>query len=107
MPFAMSVAPSFQIGIAYLSISFLRCPHPSPASPILAVREIPGVYAGAKKRTAFHDHLFKCSCQWVLWGFHRFFAVFFGISPKLGKNPQIWRRNDAFSRRPTRAAVTS
>src|ERR1035441_3014139 len=41
--------------------------------------EISGVYAGARKRTAFHDQPFAEDCQWVLRGFHRFFAGFLGF----------------------------
>jgi hypothetical protein len=51
--------------------------------------EIAGVYAGVRKCTAIHDQPFRLYCQWILLGFHRFFAVFFGFCLHFGTNAAI------------------
>jgi hypothetical protein len=52
--------------------------------PVATCGEIAGVYAGVRKRTAIHLRPFELLCQWVLCGFHRYFAVFFGFCPIYG-----------------------
>src|ERR1035437_8826255 len=65
-----------------------RC---GPAPGVIPCCEIAGVYAGARKSTAIHDQPFKFDCQWVLLGFHRFFAGFFGFCVIWGTNRGIYR----------------
>jgi hypothetical protein len=64
----------------------------NPAWQMAHCREIAGVYAGVRKCTAIHDQPFRAYCQWILSGFHRFFAVFFGFCLHLGTNGAILGR---------------
>jgi hypothetical protein len=69
--------------LRWVAIVLFRLPS-GPVPEHVPEGEIAGVYAGVRKRTAFHDQLFAICCQWVLMGFHRFFAGFFGICPIWG-----------------------
>src|ERR1035441_9572030 len=100
IPFAMCVAPWIELVVRstelVLRIALLNavCDLPLPrwaGSRKRLCCEISGVYAGARKRTAFHDQPFAEDCQWVLRGFHRFFAGFLGFCAILGTKWAILR----------------
>jgi hypothetical protein len=86
----MCVAPWFQVGGSGSWCDCIVVPIGSPDPPalnqlpVVLVCEIAGVYAGVRKRTAIHLRPFGLLCQWVLCGFHRYFAVFFGFCPIFG-----------------------
>jgi hypothetical protein len=79
IPFAMCVAP-FLLNRVALWCRF-AAPGIGDPAPFRGVknREIASVDAGAEKRTAIHNQPLFAACQWVLWGFHRFFAGFPGF----------------------------